>query len=252
MMKLKNKIGQQFGNLIVDSINKEKTTNKHTYYNCHCLCGNSAIIIKRSDNLTDNSSCGCKPRHKVSQKSIDTLITHNKDLETKLIGQKFGRLTVLEYVGKIPKYCNANLWKCQCECGNITYATTASLNSGHIKSCGCLHSYKEALIKKFLEEQHILFKQEYCFSDLKNPETGGILRYDFALFNKEQQLIGLIEYNGEQHYNKNSSWYSEEYISRDQQKIKYCQDKNIALLILNQSNFSYDLILDFYNRNAGG
>ena len=252
MMNSKNKIGQQFGNLIVDSINKEKTTNKHTYYNCHCLCGNPAIIIKRSDNLTDNSSCGCKPRHKVSQKSIDTLITHNKDLETKLIGQKFGRLTVLEYAGKIPKYCNANLWKCQCECGNITYVTTSSLQSGHTKSCGCLHSYREMVIANFLKENHISFQQEFSFSDLFSPRTGGYLRYDFALFNKNQQLIGLIEYNGEQHYNPDSSWYSEAQVTRDEYKIEYSKKHNIPLLILDQNNFSYELILDFYNRNAGG
>lgn len=247
-----NKIGKQFGKLIVDSINKEKSTNTHTYFNCHCICGNPNIIIKRSDNLNANSNCGCEPHHTVSQKSIDALIAYSKTQEIKLLGQKFGKLTVIEYIGKIPEYCNANVWKCQCDCGNIRYATTSSLNSGHIKSCGCLHSYREMLIKKFLNEQHIPFKQEYCFSDLKNPDTGCALRYDFALFNKEEQLIGLIEYNGKQHYNKNSSWYSEEYILRDQQKIKYCQNKKIALLILNQNNFSYDLILDFYNRNAGG
>lgn len=252
MSRCINKIGQQFGKLIVDSINKEKSTNKHTYYNCHCICGNTDIIIKRSDTLNVNSNCGCEPHHKVSQNSINALVSYAKSRETKLLGQRFGKLTVIEYIGKMPEYCNANVWKCQCDCGNITYATTSNLNSGHIKSCGCLHSYKEMLITKFLNKNNISFKQEYCFVDLKNPNTDCYLRYDFALFNQEQQLIGLIEYNGAQHYDKNSSWYSKEYILRDQQKIKYCNDKNIPLLILNQNNFSYNLILNFYNKNNGG
>ena len=42
---MKNKIGQQYGNLLVESINYEKSDNKHTYYNCKCICGNPQIII---------------------------------------------------------------------------------------------------------------------------------------------------------------------------------------------------------------
>ena len=67
-----NKIGKQYGNLLVESINHEKSTNKHTYYNCRCLCGNTSIIVKRSDNLNENSSCGCIKR-KVSINSIKAL-----------------------------------------------------------------------------------------------------------------------------------------------------------------------------------
>lgn len=32
---MKNKVGNQYGNLLVESVNKDKTDNKHTYYNCH-------------------------------------------------------------------------------------------------------------------------------------------------------------------------------------------------------------------------
>jgi len=52
-----------------------------------------------------------------------------------LIGRKFERLTVLEIYGK--NKANNYIWKCQCDCGNITKATTAKLKGGHIKSCGC-------------------------------------------------------------------------------------------------------------------
>ena len=57
---------------LVDKINREKSTNKHTYYNCRCLCGNTSIIVKRSDNLNENSNCGCIKR-KVSINSIKAL-----------------------------------------------------------------------------------------------------------------------------------------------------------------------------------
>ena len=47
-----------------------------------------------------------------------------------LEGQKFGRLTVMDYQGK----CR---WKCICECGNIVYPLAGNLLKGDIKSCGC-------------------------------------------------------------------------------------------------------------------
>lgn len=246
-----NKIGKQYGNLLVESINHEKSTNKHTYYNCRCLCGNTNIIVKRSDNLNENSSCGCIKR-KVSINSIKALQNYAKEREKELIGQRFGKLTVIEYVGKIEERNNANVWKCLCDCGNTTFATTSALKSSHIKSCGCLRSYYETLIASFLNQKEIRFKREYTFKDLINPQTEKHLRFDFAILDKNNNLLGLIEYNGEQHIDKNCNWYSEEYVLRDNLKIKYCNDKQIPLLILNKDNFSYKRILEFYNKNNGG
>lgn len=48
-----------------------------------------------------------------------------------LIGQQFGQLTVIEYVGD-------SKWKCLCSCGKETIVKTGHLNNGHTKSCGCL------------------------------------------------------------------------------------------------------------------
>ena len=50
------------------------------------------------------------------------------------IGQKFGRLTVVE-TQKTQKGIRC---KCVCECGNIHHASINSLRSGNVKSCGCL------------------------------------------------------------------------------------------------------------------
>jgi len=54
----------------------------------------------------------------------------------RLIGLKFGRLTVLEYLG-INSDNNAT-WRCKCDCGNEIVAITGKLKGGYIKSCGCL------------------------------------------------------------------------------------------------------------------
>ena len=49
-----------------------------------------------------------------------------------LVGMKFGRLLVLEYIGK-------SKWKCLCDCGNTTIVNRGNLLSGNTKSCGCYH-----------------------------------------------------------------------------------------------------------------
>lgn len=57
-----------------------------------------------------------------------------------LIGQKFGRLTVINraenYVPPSKKKKVAR-WECQCECGNEVIVRGDALRSGLIKSCGC-------------------------------------------------------------------------------------------------------------------
>ena len=64
-----------------------------------------------------------------------TLIPPKKvTLSTRLIGQRFGHLTVLEDTGK--RLHRSIIWKCQCDCGNIHTATSNNLNGGNINSCG--------------------------------------------------------------------------------------------------------------------
>jgi hypothetical protein len=55
-----------------------------------------------------------------------------------LTGQKFGRLTVIKRIEN-NKMNNAQ-WLCKCDCGNDKdiIVTTAKLNFGQTKSCGCL------------------------------------------------------------------------------------------------------------------
>lgn len=53
-----------------------------------------------------------------------------------LIGQKFGRLKVLNFAG-LDRW-HKGRWRCQCDCGTILPAVeTHQLKSGKTKSCGC-------------------------------------------------------------------------------------------------------------------
>lgn len=53
-----------------------------------------------------------------------------------MIGKRFGRLVVIERAGS-DKFSHA-LWRCKCDCGNVTVTNTNRLNMGKTKSCGCL------------------------------------------------------------------------------------------------------------------
>ena len=63
------------------------------------------------------------------------------------VGNKYGRLVVLE---RNMNYSGAGVgcrWICKCSCGNVLSVIGTSLRDGHTKSCGC---YKEDYIKSLI------------------------------------------------------------------------------------------------------
>jgi hypothetical protein len=53
-----------------------------------------------------------------------------------LIGHRFGRLTVVELAGSTP--AGVALWRCRCDCGNVTTVNGQNLRRENTRSCGCL------------------------------------------------------------------------------------------------------------------
>lgn len=51
----------------------------------------------------------------------------------KWLGQKYGRLTVTDFVHKGKKW----YWECRCDCGNTVITQAYLVRSGHTSSCGC-------------------------------------------------------------------------------------------------------------------
>ena len=52
-----------------------------------------------------------------------------------LTGERFGRLVVIELVGKT--HYGQSAYKCKCDCGNETVSAYSNLTSGNTSSCGC-------------------------------------------------------------------------------------------------------------------
>ena len=58
-----------------------------------------------------------------------------------LIGQRFGRLTVVEFVGYgvRNKFSHKSIWRCKCDCGKVVEKSGNDLTGSKVKSCGCAH-----------------------------------------------------------------------------------------------------------------
>ena len=58
-----------------------------------------------------------------------------------LTGQRFNKLVVLKYIGKVKS--GQSRWLCKCDCGNEHEAIGSHLKRENIKSCGCLLTTEE-------------------------------------------------------------------------------------------------------------
>ena len=137
-------------------------------------------------------------------------------------------------------------YTCKClKCGSIRDYPGIYLRTGNSKSCGCLLSWTEEVIAKMLSNNNISYQRQYYFQDLKGRAS--YLRFDFGII-QNNKLLGLIEYQGEQHYQKTSRDTEESYQLRqeyDQKKKEYCRQHNIPILYLNKNNDLEKDTLDF-------
>lgn len=76
-------------------------------------------------------------------------------------GKKYGKLTVLGYIGSKGKKQLA-YWLCECECGNYVWARGSSLRNGSHKSCGCIHDNSWAKKEKGVAAFNQLYNQYRC------------------------------------------------------------------------------------------
>jgi hypothetical protein len=59
-----------------------------------------------------------------------------RGIKAQLVGQRFGHLTVVEFVDVARN--GTTRWLCRCDCGNTTIVRHGNLKSGSTKGCGCL------------------------------------------------------------------------------------------------------------------
>ena len=111
-------------------------------------------------------------------------------------------------------------------------------------------SRAEIKIEDILKEAGLNFKEEYAFNDLIG-QNGHALRFDFAVFDDNDELQFLIEYQGIQHYKPKSIFGGMSGLRKqqfyDMQKRQYCKKHNIKLVIIpywDQNKINYDYIMN--------
>lgn len=140
MRKTQYVVGQRFGKLVVVN---EYIEGKYTRCRCICDCGNEVVVYKHSLTAGQTKSCGCLLRERgktiVHELNTPERIEKRRKSRTKnLIGKHFGKLTVVRRsINEWPTDSRYVTWVCECECGNIVYATTSNLQRGNTTSCGC-------------------------------------------------------------------------------------------------------------------
>ncbi len=229
--KAKDLTGKKFGHLTALYRTENKKT--QTMWVCKCDCGKIKPMPAQYLVKTNDPSCGCQNRIKASNR----MKAYNEKQRTINIGDRFGKLTVIEYEGlrkQASRNKNESWYICKCDCGSPQKSIRGNdLVTGRTISCGCISSAGEMVIKDILNEYNIFYKTEYTFSDLKNPKTNYPLRFDFAVFDNTE-LKYLIEFDGRQHFDgPEATWAHssslEDIQYRDKLKNEYCKKHNIIL-----------------------
>ena len=96
---------------------------------CQCDCGNELVVSYNSLNSGNTKSCGCVLREKTKERWKQYREENN------CIGQKFGRLTVIEFL-RIENEDAIYLF--HCDCGNNVELPLKMVKRGNTNSCGCL------------------------------------------------------------------------------------------------------------------
>lgn len=231
--------GDRFGKLTVlrrkenDPNDPIKQRRVGAWWYCKCDCGTEDFIAKGTYLRAGRvQSCGC----------FNKEASHDKNM-IDLTGQKYGMLTVLEEVPEMRK-SGSIVWRCRCECGNETLVSSNALRTGGTVSCGCLSSKNEWIIRRHLEELNIKFLPQYWFDDLRSPITGCLLKFDVAILDDDNNILFIIEYDGEQHEygtrfstdpEKNKEKFQRTQLY-DKLKNQYCNEHNIDLLRISFRN----------------
>lgn len=246
-MGLKNELGNTYGYLTVIA-RAENTKEGRAQWLCRCKCGNEVVVLGKHLRSGNTKSCGCYQK----ERAIESNLQRGGDLT----GKRFGRLVVLYENGFINRSDGrrARLWHCKCDCGNECDVQHQYLQCGDTNSCGCINSIGNMTINRLLNKAGIKYKSEYSFKDficITYP-----YQFDFALFNKEDNLLGLIEYQGDIHFTyKEYGWNTkdkfEERVRRDKEKFDFCQKNNIKLYYITYKDNIEEKIKEILNELYG-
>lgn len=208
------------------------------YTDCH-----SSILVKcnqcskewlsKPKNLLKGFACGDCGRER---KNTILRLSHD-EFEKRVKNSHNGKIKLLE------TYFNAETKiKASCLCGHVWSPVASKLIGKNKRGCPkCNWSKGELKIEKILQENNISFQPQYVFKDLKSIRNGQ-LRFDFAVFNKHNELSHLIEFDGHHHFeplkHRGGNMRFKIQIQNDNIKNEYCQKNEIPLIRIHYREFN--------------
>lgn len=232
-MAAKDYTGQLCGCWKVIERDFHPTSKSHeTFWIAECQnCGNIASVRKTDLDKKPVSCNECKGDF--------SSIAERKKYDIKP-GDVFGYLTALDKPHSAQKLgltdklkTNEPYVRCKCKCGKELYVRKSHLlglyRHSRTISCGCASmSSGELKIQTILEDAKIPYVYNYVI-----PEFSKSSPFDFAILDEYDNIIRLIEFDGEQHYKPVQRFGGEEDFIKQQQydanKNKYCEEHHIDL-----------------------
>jgi hypothetical protein len=183
-------------------------------------------------------------------------------------GMKFGRLTVIEYVGKAKS--KHSLWRCKCDCGEERVVRRGPLTTGVTVSCGCyrrqmevgkthgasksrLYNIWNQVRHRCLNKKNISFNNyggrgiKVCndWSDFEKFQT-------WALNNgySKEFVIDRIDTNGD-YTPENCRWITQKENSNNKRNNRYLTIDGITKTVkqwAEKSGMCYETLLERVNR----
>lgn len=197
---------------------------------CQCDCGTKRAVLGIHLRNGSSKSCGCLQRERAGKYNfIDR------------IGQRYGRLAVIEQQESTDK--GRTRWLCQCDCGKEVIVTGHNLQSGNTKSCGCLWRDTVTLPEGEAALNWLINRMK---SDAnKRGHEWGLTREEVWAFTKQscyycgkepEQVCGSIQYNGCYIYNGLDRLDSNKgYVCNN--IVPCCKQCNYAKLAMSVSEF---------------
>jgi hypothetical protein len=197
---------------------------KHTHSKVRIICSKHGEFEQTPNNHLKGHGCPiCSYIERSEDKKSNTIEFINKSLL--IHGDKYD-YSLVEYIGALIKVIIT------CEKHGMFLQTP----NNHLNGQGCpicKESKGENKIRDYLNKNNINFIPQHRFPDCRKIRP---LPFDFYL----PEHNTCIEYQGEQHY-KPIEWFGGEQVfndilNRDEIKKKYCKQKNIKLIIINQTD----------------
>lgn len=204
--------GSQFGRWTV--LHKSETKkHKETLYLCCCACGTMREVRRHALTSGKSKSCGCISTEKLIEKTTGKKSPRRKEL----IGERFGKLVVLEFEGVKD---GRTTWKCRCDCGKVSTVLSSNLLANRVTSCGCVGNKNIEMCMLAQHEKEL--KENTNLSALtqataKNNTTGR----KGVHYNKNKRIyVAQITFQGKRYYLGSFRDFEKAVIAREEAEDK--------------------------------